>query len=88
MKNDGIFSPEQTNNRKDNCELIGHVFEISKRVDKKVNNCCDDNGARQKKYQEKFRTEKEEGAIRFIFLLTEVVTDTLVSFRVWTFYNA
>ena len=50
MKNDGIFFPEQTNNRKDNCELIGHVFEISKRVDKKVNNCCDDNGARQKEY--------------------------------------
>ena len=45
-----FFSPEQTNNRKDNCELIGHVFEISKRVDKKVNNCCDDNGARQKEY--------------------------------------
>ena len=75
MKNDGIFFPEQTNNRKDNCELIGHVFEISKRVDKKVNNCCDDNGARQKKYQEKFRTEKEEGGHQ-VYIFTEVVTDT------------
>ena len=68
MKNDGIFFPEQTNNRKDNCELIGHVFEISKRVDKKVNNCCDDNGARQKEYvRRNLEQKKKKGPLGLYF---------------------
>ena len=48
------FFPQQTNNRKDNCELIGHVFEILKEgVDKKKVNNCNDNGARQMEEEER-----------------------------------
>lgn len=38
----------------DNCELIGHVFEILKEgVDKKKVNNCNDNGARQMEEEER-----------------------------------